>query len=113
MTVKIAACTSDGKSVGTLPEVVPGEITALIIDSPLQMVNTITGTSRATIHLIKRRRVSRSGKNVRELTDVDTLASPRFQQAMITTLKHARLLYTFSGVCEPRRPEGRKTRIKM
>src|SRR6202011_4952008 len=82
-------------------------------DSPLQMVNTITGTSRATIHLIKRRRVSRSGKNVRELTDVDTLASPRFQQAMITTLKHARLLYTFSGVCEPRRPEGRKTRIKM
>src|SRR5436305_11577680 len=103
----------DTGSVGTLRPTDPGAITALIIDSPLQRVNTVTGTSRATIHLISSMRVSRAGRSIRELNDVDMGRSPRFQQGKFTITKHSCVLYTFSGVCWPSRPEGRKTRIKM
>src|SRR5256885_16991933 len=85
----------DTGSVGTLRPTDPGAITALIIDSPLQRVNTAKGTSRATTHLISSLRVSRAGTSIRELIDVDMGTSPRFKHGKF---KHSCVLYTFSGV---------------
>src|SRR5581483_1555054 len=99
MAVKIAAATSDPLSVGTPPLAVPGDMTAFMIDSPPQRVNTTTGKSRATTHLIKSLRVSVAGSRILELLDRDTAASPHFRLSMFTTSKHARILYTFSGTC--------------
>src|SRR5947209_20539513 len=105
MVTKIAAWMRDTGSVGTLKPTDPGAITALIIDSPLQRVNTVKGTSRATTHLISSLRVSRAGRSIRELIDVDMGTSPRFQQGKFTITNHSCVLYTFSGARWPRRPE--------
>src|SRR5258708_15620873 len=98
--MKIAAANSVGVSYGGLPGGIKPSITLLMIASPLQTkVNTVTGTSSATIHLINSVRISLPGRSPLWFTETDMVGSPRFQLRVVTISQHLCVLYTFSGSC--------------
>src|SRR5712692_2259359 len=98
--MKIAAAISVGVSYDVLPGLIKPSITLLMIASPLQAkVNTATGTSSATIHLINSVRISLPARSPLLFTETDMVGSPRFQLSVVTISQHLFELYTFSDSC--------------